>query len=38
MLPRPTPEAQKELLEKLRSGSTESADEEVSDEFAIQAQ
>ena len=38
MLPRPTPDAQKELLEKLRNGSTtsETADEEIGDEFKVQ--
>ena len=34
MLPRPTPDAQKELLEKLRNGSTgESVDENLDEEF-----
>lgn len=37
MLPRPTPEMQKELLEKIRNGgaSEESVDEEIGDEFAV---
>ena len=37
MLPRPTPEAQKELLEKIRNGNTseESVDEEIGDEFNV---
>jgi hypothetical protein len=37
MLPRPTPDAQKELLEKLRNGATgEGIDEEIGDEFKAQ--
>jgi hypothetical protein len=36
VIPRPTPEAQKELLDKLRSGSTEeSIDEDLDEEFEI---
>lgn len=37
MLPRPTPEMQKELLEKIRNGdtSTESVDEEIGSEFDV---
>lgn len=36
VLPRPTAEAQKQLLEKLQAGSTENVDEEISDEFKVQ--
>lgn len=36
MLPRPTADQQKELLEKLRSGSSENIDEDVGDEFNVQ--
>jgi len=35
ILPRPTPEQQKQLLEKINSGSTENIDEEVSSEFDV---
>ena len=37
ILPRPTPEAQKELLDKIRTGNSggESIDEEISDEFTV---
>lgn len=34
VLPRPTPEQQKQLLERLASGSTENVDEEVAEELA----
>jgi hypothetical protein len=36
VLPRPTADAQKALLEKLASGSTENIDEEVDEEFKVQ--
>jgi hypothetical protein len=37
IVPRPTPEAQKELLDKIKSGNTggESIDEEIADEFTV---
>jgi len=35
MLPRPTADQQKELLEKLQSGTAEQVDEEVGDEFNV---
>lgn len=37
ILPRPTPEAQKELLDKIRTGNSggESIDEEISEEFTV---
>lgn len=35
VLPRPTPEQQKTLLEKLRNGANENADEDVGDEFDV---
>jgi len=35
VLPRPTPEAQKALLEKLQAGATENIDEEVDEEFQV---
>ena len=35
MLPRPTADQQKELLEKIRNGSTENVDEEINDEFNV---
>lgn len=35
MLPRPTADQQKELLEKIRNGGTETADEDISDEFDV---
>lgn len=35
MLPRPTADQQKELLEKIRGGSSENVDEEVGDEFNV---
>lgn len=35
LMPRPTADAQKELLEKLRNGSSENADEDVSEEFDV---
>ena len=35
VLPRPTADAQKLLLEKLQNGSTESVDEDISDEFQV---
>jgi len=34
-LPRPTPEQQKELLEKIKNGAEESVDEEVGEEFDV---
>jgi hypothetical protein len=36
LIPRPTSEQQKELLEKLRNASSEQADEEVGEEFKVQ--
>lgn len=36
LMPRPTPEQQKELLEKLKNGTKENADEEIGEEFAVQ--
>lgn len=35
MLPRPSPDAQKELLDKLKSGSSENVDEELGEEFDV---
>lgn len=35
MLPRPTADAQKELLEKLRNKATEAVDEDIGDEFDV---
>lgn len=35
MLPRPTAEQQKELLEKLRNGASENVDEDIGDEFDV---
>ena len=36
MLPRPTADQQRELLEKLRSGTQEQPDEDIGDEFQVQ--
>jgi hypothetical protein len=36
VLPRPTPEQQKKLLEKINSGSSENVDESVGDEFNVE--
>ena len=36
LIPRPTADQQKELLEKLRNGSQESVDEDVGEEFKVQ--
>lgn len=36
VLPRPTPEQQKKLLEKINSGSTENVDESVGEEFNVE--
>jgi hypothetical protein len=36
VLPRPTPQAQKDLLTRLQSGSTENADEEAAEELSAQ--
>lgn len=35
VLPRPTADAQKQLLERLQSGSSEEVDEEIADEFKV---
>jgi len=35
IFPRPTPDAQKQLLEKINSGSTENVDESVDEEFKV---
>ncbi len=35
IFPRPTPEAQKELLEKIKNGSSENIDESVGEEFEV---
>jgi hypothetical protein len=35
VLPRPTPDAQKELLDRLRAGSSDNADENSVEEFDV---